>query len=253
MVPQVAAGELGVAQADAAQRLEQHIGEGREPQPELVGAHGGRRGAVGEQIELLLLDPVLHLAAGAVDVLVQGARVDRAGAAARSRRSAGWRPWAGARPWRPPGAAGSSCRACARRSRRSGGPGRPGPSSRPRPRPNLRAIGADQALVAREAEDVIDAVRLAPGHQLVAGKARIGAQQDLHPRPARADLGDDARRPPRPRRPRRRCWSAGAWPRAGAGRRRRTAADSSSSRSSRGRSGPPGGRAADRRWRRGRE
>ena len=34
--------ELGVAQTDAAQRREQHIGEGREPQPELVGAHGGR-------------------------------------------------------------------------------------------------------------------------------------------------------------------------------------------------------------------
>ena len=53
--------------------------------------------------------------------------------------------------------------------------------------------GADQALVAGEAEDVVDAVRLAPRHQLVAGKARIGAQQDLDPRPARADLADDAR------------------------------------------------------------
>ena len=43
-----------------------------------------------------------------------------------------------------------------------------------------------------------------------------------------------------------------AWPPADAGRKRRRAADSSSSRSSRGRSGPPDGRAADRRWRRGR-
>jgi hypothetical protein len=46
-------GELGMAQADAAERLEQDIGEGGEPQPQLVGAHGGRRGAIGEQIELL--------------------------------------------------------------------------------------------------------------------------------------------------------------------------------------------------------
>ena len=43
-----------------------------------------------------------------------------------------------------------------------------------------------------------------------------------------------------------------ASPPADAGRRRCTAADSSSSRSSRERSGPPDGRAADRRWHRGR-
>jgi hypothetical protein len=51
----------------------------------------------------------------------------------------------------------------------------------------------DQALVTREAEDVVDAVRLAPRHQLVPGKARVGPEQDLHPGPARPDLGDDAR------------------------------------------------------------
>ena len=175
------AGELGVAQADPAQRLEQDIGEGREPQPELVGAHGRRRRAIGEQVELLLLDPVLDLAAGAVDVLVQGARVDRARPAARSRRSAGWRPWADARPWRPRGASRlqlSSVRQAKSAKRRAGtalgqalgrGCGQ------------LVGDGADQALVAREAEDVVDAVRLAPSHELVAGKARIGAQQDLAP------------------------------------------------------------------------
>jgi hypothetical protein len=69
-------GKLGVPEPDPTQRLEQHIGEGREPQPELVGTHGRRRRAVGEQIELLLLNPILDLAAGAVHVLVQGARVD---------------------------------------------------------------------------------------------------------------------------------------------------------------------------------
>ena len=45
------AGELGVAQTDAAQSFEQHIGKGRKPQPELVGAHGRRGGAIGEQVE----------------------------------------------------------------------------------------------------------------------------------------------------------------------------------------------------------
>jgi hypothetical protein len=52
--------------------------------------------------------------------------------------------------------------------------------------------GTDQALVAREAEDVVDVIRLAPRHQLVAGKARIGAQQDADPGPAGTDLADDA-------------------------------------------------------------
>jgi branched-chain amino acid transport system substrate-binding protein len=49
-------GELGVSEPDPAQRFEQDVSEGREPKPELVGAHGRRRRAVGEQIELLLLD-----------------------------------------------------------------------------------------------------------------------------------------------------------------------------------------------------
>ena len=50
------AGQLRVAEPDPAQRVEQHIGKGREPQPQLVGAHGGGRRAIGEQVELLLLD-----------------------------------------------------------------------------------------------------------------------------------------------------------------------------------------------------
>jgi hypothetical protein len=64
--------------------------------------------------------------------------------------------------------------------------------TRQRHRGEIVGDGANQALVARQAEDVIDAVRLAPGHELVAGKARIGTQQDLHPRPTGADLADDA-------------------------------------------------------------
>jgi hypothetical protein len=53
--------------------------------------------------------------------------------------------------------------------------------------------GANQALVAREAEDIVDTVRLTPSHELVAGKPRIGAQQDLHPWPPGPNLADDAR------------------------------------------------------------
>jgi hypothetical protein len=49
----------------------------------------------------------------------------------------------------------------------------------------------DQARVAREPEDMVDAIGLAPGHQCVAGKARVGAQQDVDPRPSLANPRDD--------------------------------------------------------------
>ena len=62
-----AAGGLGEArcfQRDAAQGTDQHIGHGGKPQPQLIGAHRVGAGAVCEEVELLLLDPVLHIAAG---------------------------------------------------------------------------------------------------------------------------------------------------------------------------------------------
>src|SRR5208283_3966198 len=40
----------------------------------LIGTHGGGRGAVGIKVELAFLDAVLHVAAGAVDVLVEFSR-----------------------------------------------------------------------------------------------------------------------------------------------------------------------------------
>jgi hypothetical protein len=51
-------------------RLDEHVGEGGEPQAQLVDAEGVRREPVGEQLELRLLDAVLHLAASAVQLLV---------------------------------------------------------------------------------------------------------------------------------------------------------------------------------------
>jgi hypothetical protein len=48
-----------------------------------------------------------------------------------------------------------------------------------------------QAGVAGEAEDVVDAVVFAPDHELVPGEAGTGPQQDLDLRPARADLAND--------------------------------------------------------------
>ena len=67
-------GELAVAQTDAAQGVDQHIGHGRERHAELIGLHGGRRGAIGEQLELLA-NTVLGLSAGAIELLVEGTRI----------------------------------------------------------------------------------------------------------------------------------------------------------------------------------
>src|SRR3954452_86108 len=69
-------GELVEGQANPTQRTEQHVGKRGEPQAQLIGPHGGGRGAVCEQVQLAFLDTVLHLAAGAVDPLVQPPGVD---------------------------------------------------------------------------------------------------------------------------------------------------------------------------------
>jgi hypothetical protein len=45
---------------------------------QLVGRHGGRRGAIGEQLELLA-NAVLGLATGAIQILIQSARIGQAG------------------------------------------------------------------------------------------------------------------------------------------------------------------------------
>ena len=72
-------GELAVAQTDAAQGIDENIGHGRERHAQLIGLHGGRRGAVGEQLELLA-NAVLGLAAGAVEILIERCVVGDAGA-----------------------------------------------------------------------------------------------------------------------------------------------------------------------------
>ena len=52
-------GERRTGQAQPTQAVQQAIGEGREVQPQLVRPQGGTAGAIGEQSQLLLLDPVL--------------------------------------------------------------------------------------------------------------------------------------------------------------------------------------------------
>src|SRR5690606_21392257 len=60
--------------------FEQHIGKGRQHQPPLVGPAAWAGGAVGEQIQLLVLDPILHVATAAVVfVVLLGSILGKAG------------------------------------------------------------------------------------------------------------------------------------------------------------------------------
>ena len=64
-------GELGVGQAEAAQRVDQHVGHDENHSRSWLARIVAVLGAVGEQLELLFLDAVLHLATRAVELLVE--------------------------------------------------------------------------------------------------------------------------------------------------------------------------------------
>lgn len=68
-------GQFGVFQAQAFQSDHQCVGDGREPQSQLIRSHRGGAGAVGEEEQLLFFDSVFHFAAAAVFVFVDGASV----------------------------------------------------------------------------------------------------------------------------------------------------------------------------------
>ena len=59
------------ARRGAAKLMQQPIGATVQKQPELVGLPAVARGAVGRGVELVLLDHVLHPAAGAIELLVK--------------------------------------------------------------------------------------------------------------------------------------------------------------------------------------
>src|ERR671910_3586968 len=186
-VPQVASANWVVGEADAAQCAEQDIGHGGEPQPQLVGAHGGRRGAGGEQVQLAFLHPVLHVAAGAVDALVERTGVAFAGLERGDDE---------ARVGLAAGPLGLADDASSARPAVEGGPAEVAEAPGGLACPGRVVLGPgevdgeflDQARVARQAEDEVDAVALAPGHQRLADEAGIRPEQDADPGPAGADL-----------------------------------------------------------------
>ena len=51
---------------------------------------------------------------------------------------------------------------------------------------------ADEPLVARQPEQEVNAIGLAPSHQVIPCEAAVGAQQDAHLRPPTPNLRDDA-------------------------------------------------------------
>src|SRR6266699_3595706 len=144
------------------------------------------------EVELALLDPVLHLAAGAVDLLVK-----ILGLALVPPQRGDHEARIGF-PLRPLGLGDDPA------------PAAPGPARRPHEgleaalRPAAApALGGDeiklgrnlgdQPLVARQPEQEVDAVALAPGHQVLPREAAVRAQQNACPRPAGADARDHAR------------------------------------------------------------
>lgn len=63
---------FSTGQRGGAQTVYEYVGHAGEPEAQLIGPHGVGTGAVGEQVKLLFLDPVLHVAPGAVELLVEG-------------------------------------------------------------------------------------------------------------------------------------------------------------------------------------
>ena len=146
------------------------------------------RGPVGEQVELLLLDAVLHFAARAVQFLVENPRPrplatqgshDEAGVeAARTRQPFRLRD----HPPRPAPRRSGPVTEVAEPPRRSAG--RDAAAAR------LAQLPADalrQAGVAGQAEQVVDPIVFAPRHEIVAAKAAVAANDDFGLRPALAN------------------------------------------------------------------
>src|ERR1700746_2731762 len=150
------------------------------------------RGAVGIKVELTLLEAILHLTAGAVELLVEVAGiVFLAPQRGDNKPGIGFAcgPFRLAHdpPFPAPAVTGSpgetieaACRFC-------------GPLALLLRGGKFRLDLADEPAVLGQAEQEIDTVVLAPAHQRLAGTARIAAQQDAHLRPAPADLRGDPR------------------------------------------------------------
>ena len=181
----IGVGPFRAIECQPADGLEQGIGEAREQEAKLVRPPGMTTGAIGKQIELLLLDAVLHLAACTVESVVkvlgfglevghQVARVTALGsvlgldddAPATIPAPGGIKHdmettlFAGGDPKVPLGGIVKRFR-----------------------------LGI-QAVIACDTDEVVDVMVLTPAQHLPATEAGIGSQQDPHLRPGSAQVFD---------------------------------------------------------------
>jgi len=183
-------GPLGAFQAQPAQRLHQRVGQCGEVEAQLVALHFVGREPVGEQGHLLL-DAVFHLAAGAVELLVEILWAPLFGRE-RGNHEARVLPLVEILGFGHDAA--RSRPALFRLVLELGeDTGRLAAAlMHPLRLMHLGAGDALQALIAGQAEGVIHRIGLAPGHQLLAAEAAVGAQHDPDLGPALPQLRHDA-------------------------------------------------------------
>ena len=180
-------------QGDAADSVDEDIGEGGEEQAELVGFVGLRAHAIGKQTELAVLDAVFHVAAWAIGVFVEFPGRDLM-AIEGGDEEAAMLLVSGLvfdldddAPGPGPGSGFGHMVEIAVGADRLVGfdHGHGGLAADPLCFP-------EQDIVARQAEDIVHGVALAPAHQVLAREAAVAAQQDVDLGPAFADHRDDA-------------------------------------------------------------
>ena len=149
------------------------------------------RGAIGKQIQLLLLDAVFHLTAGTVSLLIEGLSgvvVGRQGGDHEAEIGSsvqhfgfGYHPTlAGPALQGAVAKVGEDSDRLLKLVCEGFGLGQ------------LRADGHFQAGIAGQTEQIVHLILLTPCHQRLSGKAGVGPQQDLDLRPHTAQAGDDA-------------------------------------------------------------
>jgi len=179
MVPTWAS-EHGLGEANPPQRLHQNVGRRTEQQTKLIGQESMATGSIREQVQLLFLDPILHLATLTVDAFIKLPAVARHVDHEVSRVGPFLRVFSlhdhstGSIP--APRLAGK---------RIEDAVGFLGLAKLSLGLPRAIDGHACQHRVARQTQDIADAVGMAPSHQSPAAQPTVGPDCDL-------DVGPDA-------------------------------------------------------------
>ena len=183
---------LGTGQAELSQRHVQHVRHCREQQTQLIGSHSVSARAIGEQVQLLLLDAVFHFPPSTVAAFVQRLRIDTIGRQRRHHeaRVRSFRQVFGftnnaafARPRLPSFVVEvfEDARCVA------------GFSELQLSLVQLAADDLRQPFVLGQSDDVVDVVVFTPRKNRVATEPAVGPDNDFHVRPCGPQLRDDPR------------------------------------------------------------